>query len=290
MIGTYLRQVLMRLAEQVHLSGWRAGLALGFERQGGKTVLASRRHEGPLTVQKALYPEGDGVCHAIIVHPPAGIAGGDELEIEARAGASAHALLTTPGASRWYRTAGAWARQSLAFEAASSACLEWLPQETIVYDGALADLSTEVRLAAGARFVGWELLCLGRTGSGERFTRGECRVHISVSREGRLLWRERGRIEAGGRLMNAPAGLSGRTVCGTLYAAAADIGPEQVAACRAVAPAAGEAAVTLLPGLLLARYLGDSSEAAKRHFVELWRRLRPALAGREGREPRIWRT
>ena len=56
------------------------------------------------------------------------------------------------------------------------------------------------------------------------------------------------------------------------------------------APAAGESGVTLLPGVLLARYIGDSSEAAKRYFVELWRRLRPALAGREAVEPRIWRT
>ena len=280
----------MRVADPVHLRGWRAGLALGFERRGGKTVLGSRRHDGPLVVQKPLYPEGDAVCHAIVVHPPAGIAGGDELEIEARAATGAHALLTTPGASRWYRSGGPWARQSLVFEVEEGACLEWLPQETIVYDGALADLRTEVRLAAGACFIGWEVLCLGRTGSGERYARGECRLRTSVSREGRPLWHERGRIEAAGALMDAPAGLGGRTVCGTLCAAAARLGAEQVAACRAIATVAGEAAVTLLPGVLLARYLGDSSEAAKRYFVELWRRLRPPLAGREAQEPRIWKT
>lgn len=281
----------MRVGDLVHLrSGWQAELALEFERREERTVLATRRHTGPLVVQKPLYPEGDGVCHAIIVHPPAGVAGGDELAVGARVGAGAHALLTTPGAGRWYRSSGSWARQSLAFEAGNGACIEWLPQETIVFDGALADLGTEVRLAGDARCIGWEVLCLGRTGSGERFARGECRLRTVVWRDEKLLWHERGRIEAGGALMARPAGLGGRSVSGTLYAAAIGTSASEVARCREVAPATGECAVTLLPGILLARYLGDSSEAAKKYFVELWRRLRPTLAGRAAVEPRIWRT
>jgi len=133
----------MQLAEPVAQS-WKARLRLGFERRDGRTVLAAREHDGPLVVQKALYPEGDAVCHAIVVHPPAGIAGGDELELNARSTEGAHALLTTPGAGKWYRSAGPWASQTLRFEVAGA--LEWLPQESIVFDGALAQLETEVRL------------------------------------------------------------------------------------------------------------------------------------------------
>jgi len=280
----------MDLADPVHLRNWRAQLTLDYERRGPRTVLAARRHDGPLVVQKPLYPEGGAVCHTIVVHPPAGIAGGDELEITARAGEGAHALLTTPGAGKWYRSAGPWARQRISLEAAANACLEWLPQETIVFDGALAEMRAGVRLAGNAVYLGWELLCLGRTGSGECYATGECRPQTQVWRDGIPLWFERGRIEGGGNLMASSAGLGGRTVCGTLLAASPNVGADLLNTCRAEQPATGVAAVTLLPGLLVARYLGDSSEAARRYFIRLWGRLRPALIGREAVEPRIWRT
>jgi len=271
----------MRIAEPVAAS-WKAELSLGFERTGGRTVLAHKRHDGPLVVQKALYPEGDEVCHAIIVHPPAGIAGGDELALNVASKEAACALLTTPGAGKWYRSAGPWAAQRLSFEV--DGALEWLPQETIVFDGARADLSTEVRLAGDARYVGWEILCLGRTGSGERFSRGTIRLSTRISRDTKPIWLERGRIEGGGKLMQSQAGLGGHTVCGTFVAAGPEIGKMR-------APAAIDTlAVTRLPGLLVARYLGDSSEEAKQSFAALWAALRPGLLGREVHEPRIWRT
>ncbi len=279
----------MRIAEPVAAS-WRAELELGFERTGSRSVLAARRHDGPLVVQKPLYPEGDAVCHAIVVHPPGGIAGGDELALAAGIGRGAHALLTTPGAGKWYRSSGAWAAQRLAFDVAPGACLEWLPQETIVFDGALARLGTEVRLAGDARYIGWEILCLGRTGSGERFERGRVRLRNTISRDGRPSWLEGAALDGGAPWLRSAAVLAGHPVCGTLTAAAPEIGEELLAACRAVAPPAGEAAVTRLPGVLLARWLGESSEAAKRYFARLWAVLRPALAGREAVEPRIWST
>lgn len=267
----------MRVAEPV-VAGWKAELELGFERTDGRTVLARRRHDGPLVVQRALYPEGPDVCHAIVVHPPAGIAGGDELFLAVESRDNAFAQLTTPGAGKWYRSAGPWASQKLAFDVAGT--LEWLPQETIVYDGALADLSTEVRLGAAARYIGWEILCLGRSGSGERFARGTIKLETAIYRDRKLIWLERGRMEGGGKLMQSHAGLAGRSVAGTLVAAAPSLSPQR----------AEGLAVTTLPGVLVARYLGDSSEEAKGLFARLWAALRPALLGREAQAPRIWRT
>lgn len=271
----------MRLAEPVAQS-WKAQLRLGFENRGGKTVLAERRHDGPLVVQKPFYPEGPEVCHAIVVHPPAGIAGGDDLSLEVSCAKSTRVLLTTPGAGKWYRSAGPWARQSLRFPV--DGMLEWLPRETIVFDGALARLECDINLGAGGRYIGWEAVCLGRTGSGERFERGEISIDTKIAREGKLLWLERGRIEGGGALMRSPAGLAGEAVFGTLVATLEAPHRSLVSKCRELA------AVTLLPGLLVARYLGGSSGEAMARFARLWEALRPAVAGREAVHPRIWST
>lgn len=279
----------MRVAEPIS-AAWRAELALGFERAAGKTMLARRRHDGPLVVQKPLYPEGEAVCHVIVVHPPGGIAGGDALQIAIDAGAGAHALLTTPGAGKWYRSAGPEASQSVVLEVAPGATLEWLPQEAIVFSGARARMATEVRLQGDAGYLGWEIVCLGRTGSGERFATGESRFSSAILRDGRPLWLERGRVTGDGAPMASAAGLAGQPVFGTLAAAFPALGRAERDACRAVSPEEGRGGITLLPGVLLARYLGASTESARRWFSALWRILRPACAGREAVEPRIWRT
>src|SRR5687767_5559740 len=254
----------MQLAEPV-AAPWKASLSLGFRRVEQKTILAERRAEGPLVVQKPLYPDGPERCHAIVVHPPGGIAGGDELALDVSVENDANALLTTPGAAKWYRSAGAWAKQRLRFQVTGS--LEWLPRETIVFDGALADVQTQVVLSEGARYVGWEVACLGR------FRRGRLRTETRIMQGTRMLFIEKGEIEGGGRLMRSPVGFGGRSVFGTFVATSAKkISVEGVA-------------VTHLPGLLIGRYLGDSSEEALRAFTRLWKLLRPTAV-----EPRIWAT
>jgi len=269
---------------------WRASLDLEFARRGARTVLEKRRHDGPLVVQKAFYPEGDPACHVVIVHPPGGIAGGDHLAITASAGAGSSVLLTTPGAARWYRSRRALACQELCWQVGPGACLEWLPQETIFFDDAQVQSAVEVRLSAGARYIGWEVLCFGRAGSGERFQRGRVRLRTRVLLEGRLAWMESARFEGGSPLFQSAAGLAGRTVCGTFVAAGPGLAAIPRDALRVLAPGKGEGAVSGLPDVLLARYLGDSSESAKAYFAALWSVVRPAIAGVPACPPRIWST
>ena len=273
-------------------SAWLASLDLGFGRQGERTVLHRRRHEGPLRVQKPLYPEGDAVCHAVLLHPPAGIAGGDQLQMAIEVGAGAAALLTTPGAGKWYRSAGPLAEQRVSLKVDAGGTVEWLPQESIVFDGALARMQTHVDLAPGARFLGMETLCLGRRQSGEQFSRGTLRLATDIRLDGMPLWHERGIIEGGSPLMASPVGLAGHGVCATVLAAGVDIAPETLMGCRAVMPAepAAQSGITAMPQLLVARYLGDSAEAARQWFLGLWQVLRPAVCGRDAVMPRIWNT
>lgn len=275
--------------------GWRAHLTLGFERRGEKTVLATRRHDGPLVVQKPLYQEGPAVCQAIIVHPPAGIAGGDELDVRIDAAPDAHALVTTPGAAKWYRSAGRWAEQRIRLNVAPDATLEWLPQETIVYRGALARSAIDIVLAPQARFIGWDIVCFGRTGAGERFSGGTWRARTRLFIGDRLAWLEQARIgdsDIGDdrRALESPVALGALPVAGTLLVVARGLDAALVTALRVITAERGAGAVTRLPDLLVARYRGDSGEAARGYFGRLWGTLRPPLVGRAASAPRIWRT
>jgi len=282
---------------------WHAALHLGFARAGERTVLRENRHVGPLRVQKALYPEGGAVCQAIVLHPPSGIAGGDHLAINAEVGAGAFAQLTTPGAGKWYRSGGAEASQRIDFKVAEGATLEWLPQESIVFDGARARMETCVSLAADSCFIGWDILCLGRAAAGERFENGRFDLFFRVDRAPKdaplgagnaPIWIERGGFAGNDSMLHSPAGWAGATVCGTLLCSFPAL-PQQAAAllenCRTIAPVDGALhALSALPAILVARYLGDSSEAARLWFTEIWKILRPACIGRSAVLPRIWNT
>ena len=271
-------------------AGWRAELRLAYQRRGARTVLVERAHRGPLVVQRPLYPEGETVCHTILVHPPAGIAGGDRLALTLEIGAQAHVLLTTPGAGKWYRSAGAHGELVQRIRVAEGGVCEFLPQESIVYDGALGTLATEVELSGSAVFIGAEMICLGRTGAGERFTCGELALRTRISRDGRPLWLERGVLEGGAALLDAAVGLDGAPVSATLLVAAPACDAGLLEAWRAIEPVAGRGAVTLLPGLLVARWLGPACEPGRTWLARLWGAARPAVAGRAMQVPRIWNT
>lgn len=270
--------------------GWHAALSLAYARRGERSVLVRRSHVGPLVVQRPLYPEGDTVCHTVLVHPPAGIAGGDRLQVTVQVDDGAHALLTTPGAGKWYRSAGAAGALVQRIAVAAGGVCEWLPQESIVYDGALGELATEVRLQGDACFVGSEMLCFGRTAAGERFGRGEMAMRIRIERDGRPQWLERGVLRGGDALLGAAVGLQGQPVSGSFIVASPRCDADLLAAWRDIVPAAGEGGVTLLPGLLVARWLGPACEPGREWFARLWASVRPAVAGRAARTPRIWNT
>lgn len=273
-----------------HMQGWQASLSLGFARLGERCVLSERKHSGPLVVQKPLYPEGQDICHVLIVHPPGGIAGGDQLRLEARLGMGAHALITTPGAGKWYKANGREASQTLEFALQDGALLEWLPQETIVFDQAQPILATQVSLTGAACYAGWEILCLGRQAAHERFMSGRLRQRTEIFRDGARIWGDYADIPGGGRVLDSPAGLQGKSVSGTFLVAGTPATPELLAACRDVSAPRGIGGITALPQVLAARYLGDSAEAARTYFEALWAIFRPWYADRPASRPRIWNT
>jgi len=276
--------------------GWLAELDLVVEQRDAQagSVLERRAHFGPVRVQRPFYPEGRACCHIYVLHPPGGLVAGDVLSVGAHVGQKAHALLTTPAAGKVYRSPnGREAVQRQRFVAAAGARLEWLPQETIVFDRAQAILDTRVELAADAAFIGWEILCLGRSAGQQPFAAGRCRQRLELWREGRPLALERTDVVGGGPLQAAPWGLGGQPVTATLLASPAPAAAASLDELRALGeqlPAEDRASVTVLEGVLVARYLGGSAERARAHFARLWSALRPEVIGRAPCPPRIWAT
>jgi len=269
---------------------WHANLELAFAHDAGRTHLAAKAHRGPLQIQKTLYPEGPGICHVAVLHPPGGIADGDRLCVSARLGGDSRVCLTTPGASKWYRCQRGEAQQRLHFSIAAGAALEWLPRENILFDASQVGMTLDVDMEPGARFLSWEILCFGRRASQERWQRGGLRLRTMISRASRKLWCERAHVAAGSGFESSPIGLAGFSVSGTLLCAGPDIGAPLLHACRVAGlrSADSRTGITTLPGILLARYLGHSSEDATTWFRGIWALLRPAVMGVAATAPRLW--
>jgi urease accessory protein len=282
--------------------GWSARLNLRFESRdvngGPRTVMTERNHFGPLRILKPLYPEGDAICHAVVVHPPGGIVAGDTLAVDLRVDTGAHALATTPGAQKWYRSTGAGASAITRLHIADGASLEWMPQETMVFDGARASQVLEITLAPTARFFGWEMLCLGRTTRGERFAAGTFRQGIRLVRtEGAApLWRESMRLTGDDLLIGSPLGFRDLPVVATAWIAVPVLAgespmPRLLESVRAeLGDAPFAAASAPESGLVVVKAMGEAPEAVRNLLIRVWKSIRLQVFSRPPILPRIWST
>ena len=192
---------------------WHASLQLDYTLEGTRTV-ARHAHNGPLHILQSLYPEGDAVCHNVLAHPPGGLVGGDTLDITATVGPGAHGLVTTPGATRFYRSTGERALQRTHLTLAEGARLEWLPLEALCYNACNAENHLTLNLAPGAECMGWDVTALGLPHAGQPFETGRFVQHIEAP--GR--WLERGVINAADhRLLESPLGLAGQRCMASLF-------------------------------------------------------------------------
>jgi urease accessory protein len=277
--------------------GWHARLELAARRDDAGRCTVHASHDGPLRVLKTLYPEGASIAHQVIVHPPGGIVGGDRLELALTLQSSAHLVVTTPGATRFYRSDGVAAAQHVRAHLHGGARLEWLPLEAIAHSGCLAENHAEFRLDAGAEMIGCDALALGLPASGEAFSAGHFTQHLELPG----VWLERGVIRADDtRLLHSPLGLAGRSTLVTLWFAAGDTLPDAriealvEAARNAVATHADAgciAGVTALHGrVVVLRALAHRVEPAlvlARAVRGAWRASAWALADVK---PRVWST
>jgi urease accessory protein len=281
-----------------NLNSWHAKLALAFSRQGlDKTVLSHNRHEGPLLVQKALYPEGPGICHVTILHPPSGIAGGDCLSIDITLNQGSHAVLGTPGASRWYKSNGHASAQQVHIQLAADTRLDWLPQENIFFEQTHASTATHLELQSGASVIGWEITQLGSISKASHWDEGRILIDTRLILDGAPMWLDTGELDAQCPLRHSRNGLAGFPVMATLWAFGPQLSTEHAEDLGSMMPWNDDlrAGITHLPqkqgqGLSLLRILGTHVQEVRRWLIAFWMRLRPLILGTQGMALRLWNT
>jgi len=272
---------------------WHASLRLDYACEGGRSV-ARFAHDGPLRILQSIHPEGDAVCHNVLVHPPGGLVGGDTLQVDVTAAEGSHGLVTTPGASRFYRSEGEAAAQEVALRVDAGARLEWLPLEALYYSGCRAGNRLVMELAPGGELLGWDIAALGLPQAGQPFVHGSVLQHLEL----KDAWLERGRIAADdAALMDGPLGLAGhRCLASIFFAAGADLprqrrellldAAREVIAAHPLAASAGATAPG--PRVVVVRVLAPLVEPALQLLKAVRRAWRPLLWQLAPAEPRGW--
>jgi urease accessory protein len=288
--------------------GWHGRLDLDFVYQQGKTLVHRSQAQAPLKFQRPFYPEGDGVCHGVMLHTAGGIVGGDRLSLQISLGEESHAFLTTAAATKLYRSTGATSVQATRIALGSGACLEWFPQEVIVFNGGRYHQHTHVELAEGAVWMGWELARLGRSARRESFQKGEWRSHTEIWRNGVPLWIDRQFVTGGSAMLQNPQGLGGCPVIGSFALVGTPIASDIVDTIRKQwdeyvlssilsPPSAGNTrssscresfGVSRLANGVLCRYRGTSTLQARRLFLTAWDVVRANVMNTSPHRPRVW--
>lgn len=272
-------------------NSWQASLTLALRHKGLRTILQTVDHLGPLRVQRPFYPEG-AVCHLYLLHPPGGMVAGDVLAISVDVNKAAHTLLTTPAAGKLYRVADGAPPQYQGVHAhlAEQAILEWLPQETILFNGAKGELWNRFELTGSAQLMAWDIICLGRRASGETFDSGEVKQRLEIYRDGKPVFIDRIHFVGASEMLSAPWGMAGEPVCGTFLITVDPRLELSMDALREQLPSGPQWGLSRRGEVLIVRYLGVSAEQCRRGFEAIWRQLRPLLLQREAIRPRIWNT
>ncbi|WP_435532864.1 urease accessory protein UreD [Vibrio hippocampi] len=274
--------------------GWKAQLGLTFVDRGDKTVLKHRQQKGPLAIQRPLYPEGHP-CHCYLLHPPGGVVGGDTLHIQCEAKSGAKVVVTTPGATKFYRSESTYAKQQQNLKVAAGSRLEWMPQENIFFPDAHVRLDTKIHLESGAQFLGWEMHCFGRPALKEGFDQGHLIGKTEVYLDDELLLLEGVNFDGNDNLMKS-IGIINYSMVGTLIISADDEDFYQLVQSLLIKvhkeyePETLVIAATQLEGLVVVRALSNWSEVMLNSFTQVWQLTRQYWQGEVPTPPRIWAT
>ena len=270
------------------IQGWHGKLNLVYANRQDSTQLIYNHHQAPLKVQRPFYPEGQEVCHSVILHTAGGVVGGDRLSSQIHLQPHSQALITTAAASKIYRSNGLPARQTIEIQVDANACLEYLPQETILFNGAIYRQDLRVKLATGASYLAWEITRFGRSARGEKFLQGEMRSHTEIWQNGIPLWIDRQIVPGSEEVFHSPHGLAGNPVVGSFVCLGFPLSGEIINQARSLIIQNSDVGVTRLQNGLLCRYRGNSTSEVRSWFTNIWQILRVSCLNRGNCIPRVW--
>ena len=269
-------------------NGWIAELELRFSKSKSKTFLSTRKHIGPLTIQRPFYPEGD-LCHLYLLHPPGGIVGGDQLSIEVNTDSNSSSLLTTPGATKVYRTSDhKHSTINQNFIVAEDSSFEWLPMETIVFPGANSQFSSKLLLSGNARVAAWEVYCLGRPAINESFDFGSLNFSLELWRDGIPILFDKLMINK--TELGNIVGLRSFPVFGTFIISKTNKKVLETVRAMMIETDSCVTGVTQIEDIIIVRSLAKKTYLMQDLFKKIWQTVRPLVFNREATIPRIWAT
>ncbi|OAN45657.1 urease accessory protein [Paramagnetospirillum marisnigri] len=254
----------------------------------GRDRLAHLFQQAPLRALFPTPPDGEPP-QAALVTTSGGLAGGDRLDLSVTVDDGGAGLVVASAAEKIYRSTGPDTEVEIALAAGSGSWLEFLPQETIAFDGSRLRRTTRLDLAADARALAGEMLVFGRTARGERLSHGLLRDAWDVRRDGRLIWADALHLDGDiAAKLDAPAGFDGANACATLVLAAP--APERLRDLirDGLADYDGRAGATVVAGLVIARWLDRDAARLRKSFGAAWAMLRHEAAGLPRRLPRLW--
>ncbi len=272
--------------------GWQGQLRLVYAKKSDSTYLTHAYHHAPFKIQRSFYPEGKSICHNIILHTAGGMVGGDRLSTDIHLHPHSQVLTTTATANRIYRSNGPLSAHHVHIKMDEGATLEYLPQETIIFNGANYQQTLRVELGTGSTFIGWEIYRFGRTARGEKFIQGEMRSQTELWQDKVPLWIDRQYVPGNEDIFHSAHGLSGCPVVGTLVFVGMPVDSDLVSQARSLITSPPSSGVTRLEQGLLCRFRGHSTSEVKQWFMNVWKILRSNYLSydiiKTQAMPRVW--
>ena len=266
---------------------------LSFEAARDGTAIGELYQHDPLRLLFPRHVAGEPLT-GVLVTTSGGLVGGDRLQVHVSSGEGTAGRVLAQAAEKIYRSTGADSCIRIRLQAEAGSWLEWLPQETILFDSSRLRRSTEIRAIPGARMLCGEMVVLGRTAMGERMCQGLLHEAWEVYWDGRLVWADALHLNSGfKRVSDAPAGLDGARACASILYVGDDAGEHLDSARTLIDETVGDSlrvAASCMGKVLVIRWLDRDSLQLRDAYGRFWAAFRHHLAGYPPIMPRLWQA